>query len=399
MRCFFSILIGLFGLSFIAQAKLPSEHIPSKQEVRFMQEIYKQHNSELALHTRARLLENAYLLEQAHRHYPALLKRQAGVGFDNRYHIRRYLFDAWTAQAWFNAASLSIFTPPARQDAKWLQRTLGQYPSNAQLTEKQLADLTQIEVLPKSSGFDALTLADFYTAMSMQIKFRLHQGDLAAYSAELNRWYQYREAISKITAALKQQQLSLPRLERLALGDILRPTILSQLGVQDMMHGHSPMLNTLKADITDSQINQYYQQHKNRFKYIDSVTAYGAIFDDKTQAETFYTQASKLGVKEAFTQQQDIFAAQQGVLTRQDKHKGFAYQLAFTNPENTLSRVVRTPKGQWLVVYTTSKRHATYPVDSQTVRYQAKNHIARELAKSQYQQGLATWLAQVEAKQ
>ncbi|WP_462157751.1 peptidyl-prolyl cis-trans isomerase [Pseudoalteromonas sp. GB56] len=404
MRCFFAILIGLLGLSFTTQAArasehLPRKHIPSEQEVRFMQEVYKQHNSELVVHTRARLLENTYLLEQAQSHYPALLERQANVGFDNHYHIRRYLLDAWLAQGWFDPQTLGTFAPPSSQNATWLMHTLGHYPSSAQMTDAQLAVLEHIDVLPASNGFAALTFADFYSAMSMQVKFRLHQGDIAAYGAELNRWYQYRQATNKISPKLAKQQLTLSRLEYLALGDILRPTLLNQLGVQEMMHGQSPMLDTLKANITDAQIDQYYQQHKSRFTYIESVMAQGALFREKSQADTFYAEATKLGANHAFAQQQNIFADQGGVLTRQDKHRGFAQQLAFTNPAHTLSRTVRTPTGQWLVVYTADKRYATYPAGSQTVRYQAKNDLAREQAKRQYQQGFMTWLAQLENQQ
>ncbi|WP_105255009.1 peptidyl-prolyl cis-trans isomerase [Pseudoalteromonas sp. T1lg75] len=386
MRLRAIILIGLFGLSSWAYAQLPTP-----QEVSFMRTLYQQQSLELAAQSRERLIENAFLLVQAQHTFPHLLLRQAEVGFDNQYHVRRYLLNAWQVHAWLDPSTLPALPQTPFWTAQWLSQTLGSYPSDGRLSTDRLAQLNSVELLPENGPWPALNLGDFYQSMSMQIKFRLHRADLDVFIAELTRWHKYREASKQLAAKLKQQQLTLSRLEEMALADILRPSILGQLGVQQTLHGQSPELERLKGEISDTQIARYYERHQQSFRYIERVSAQGVRFKDAQAAHAFYEQAMKVGFAAALATHEDIFTQHQGELSRDDKAKGFAYQLAFTLPAQTISRPVRTPKGRWLVIHCQDKEYGLYPAQSQTVRYQAMNAIAKEQAQANYRRQYLAW--------
>ena len=119
------IWIGLIGLSFSSFSQLPSN-----AEVRFMRTVYQQHSADLAAHTRQRLVENAFLLHQAHQRFPSLVVRQATVGFNNHYHVRRYLLSAWQAQGWLDDNAIAPLAPNRAYNDDWLRRTLGHYPAD-----------------------------------------------------------------------------------------------------------------------------------------------------------------------------------------------------------------------------------------------------------------------------
>ncbi|WP_105190453.1 peptidyl-prolyl cis-trans isomerase [Pseudoalteromonas sp. T1lg48] len=380
------ILIGLLGLSSWAYAQLPTP-----EEISFMRTLYQQQSTELAVQSSERLVENAFLLAQAQQTFPHLLLRQAEVGFDNQYHVRRYLLNAWQVHTWLDPSTLPELPSSPSWNADWLRQTLGNYPSNGQLNNDRLEQLNAIELLPENEQLKALSLGDFYQSMSMQIRFRLHRGDIEVLMGELSRWHSYREASKQLAAKLRQHKLSLSRLEQIALADILRPTIQGQLGVQQTLHGQSSELERLKGEVNDTQIARYYERHQQSFRYIERMSAQGVRFNDAQAAHAFYEQAKKVGFTAALANQEDIFAQHQGELSRDDKAKGFAYQLAFTLPANTISRPVRTPNGQWLVIHSRDKEYGIYPANSQTVRYQAINAIAKEQAKTRYKLQFQAW--------
>ena len=387
------IWIGLIGLSFSSFSQLPSN-----AEVRFMRTVYQQHSADLAAHTRQRLVENAFLLHQAHQRFPSLVVRQATVGFNNHYHVRRYLMSAWQAQGWLddNAMAPLALNPAYNDD--WLRRTLGNYPSDGALNQATVNKLAGIKLLDATALSNTLNMADFYQSMSMQIKYKLHQGDMSVFHSELQRWHRFRQSALLVSPLLKSHQLSLERLQDIALADILRPSLLTELGVQQTMHGSSGELERLKQDIKEQDIVAYYERHRERFRYIAKVRAYGVQFDQHEQAQKFYQQAKSQGFISAMGDKENVFGKQNSVLSRDnDSAPVFAKQLAFTLPTDTLSRPVRTPANKWLVLMSTEKAYEYYAKNSETVRYQAIEALAKEQAQQNYEAQFKAWRAHMEA--
>ncbi|WP_199610424.1 hypothetical protein [Flocculibacter collagenilyticus] len=353
---------------------------------------------------RYQLLENQFLLAEAKRLSPKILIRQTSVGFTNAYHVRRYVLDL------LNAANIKVTaTPPSAQainttlglsTSKQLTTLLGAYPHAGSLSHPIETKLKHIELAPlitRAPHETRLSLFDIYDSLSMQSRFRLHQGDLSLLQNEIIKRHRYQQVTQAAQKKLKMLNISLTNLEVIALGDILRPTMLGMLGVTHVMHGESPILETLEQQVSAAQIQQYYARHKEEFRYIDNIAAHAIIFDKRSEAVEFQQHAKSTNIADAFKHKtassnlHDMFAPYNNRLTRAH-HQDWAASVVFTLPEHTLSQPMRTPSGKWLVAYTGDKQLKYFAANHETVTYQAKKEVAKHLAKTQYSNRLNQWL-------
>ena len=229
----------------------------------------------------------------------------------------------------------------------------------------------------------------------MQVRFRLHQGDSDLFKAEVIKKLQFEAAQLNATPLLVKQGINLTHLKELAKGEILRPSIQSWLGVKNMMHVQSPLLENLEQQVSEQQINAYYQANKARFKYLSEVTAQGVMFTQRDQAVRFRNAALSSSFADALTrsQQQDIYAQYHNRLTRKN-NSNWAVQLAFTQQAGELSPVIRSPEGLWVVIISNAQQYSYFTVYDETVRYQAKKAIAIHQAQQRYQQSWQNWQQQ-----
>ena len=93
----------------------------------------------------------------------------------------------------------------------------------------------------------------------------------------------------------------------------------------------------------------------------------------------------------------DIYSKFDNNINRGHK-KEWVVQLAFTQNENELSEVIRSPAGLWVVVLTNDYEYRYFAATGQTVRYQAIKSVALQNAHQQYQQKWAAWHTQNEIK-
>ena len=380
------LLVGLISLPIFAVTTQLSE-----QEFALLTHSYQQHSPKMsAPQVRSKLLEEQFLLLQAEQSQPHLTTRLSAVGFSTEYHVQRYLIDL------IQYSQLSIPQPTlpneltTRYNTAWLTKLLGPYPANGQLSAAitQTLQNTHIEV-----GSHILNVYHLYDRLSMQSRFKLHQGDSAYFHAEMRNYLHYLHVADQ-TATFAKHGLSLTHLTDVAIAAIVSPTMRAYLGVGEMMHLHSPVLETIAAQLTMSQINEFYKNNKEEFRFHSAVNAYGVVFSDHPTALRFHKQATSQGfaaARDAF-KQTDIFAVYQNQLTRTDSRNNWLIQSAFNLPEQTLSSVIRTPKGQWLVVQTGDKTESYYPAQSETVRYLATQSLAKQHAVARYQQAKSQWL-------
>ncbi|WP_273048845.1 peptidylprolyl isomerase [Pseudoalteromonas sp.] len=396
MRYFVYLFVVMFGLLYSSQAFTSVEKY-TPAEIQLMHQIYQQQNSDISLsQTRYRLYENQFLLSEAQRLMPDKVARLSDVGFTTGYHVERYLNNLFIKQ---------LHLPPTIEasnnvkhfTASWLTNTLGEYPANGQYSETQKNTLNLVKL--EHFAFPALSVYDFIKPLSMQIRFRLHQGDNQLFQAEIAKKHQYFINLEKATNAFKAKDINIDNLISIAQGDILRPSIQSWLGVKDMMHGQSPILEQLEKQVSEQQINQYYQANKSRFKYLYQITAQGAEFKNRTDAVKFKNEVTKSTFKAALkaANMNDIYSKFDNNINREHK-KEWVVQLAFTQNENELSEVIRSPAGLWVVVLTNDYEYRYFAATGQTVRYQAIKSVALQNAHQQYQQKWAAWHTQNEIK-
>ncbi|CAM4359663.1 peptidyl-prolyl cis-trans isomerase [Pseudoalteromonas ostreae] len=392
MKALSRCILLLLGLLYSSLA-IASFNQYNDAEVRLMQQVYQQHNANISRKdVRKHMFENQFLLYQAEQHMPELNKRQSTVGFSTQYHVERYLMNIFDTQLnlstpYVKAANLTQY------NAQWLLQVLPSYPANGQYNTEQINKMQRIDL----SGLftTSVNLYEFIAPLSMQVRFRLHQGESDLFKTEVIKKQQFDAALLKATPLLLKQGIDIAHLEELAKGDILRPSIQSWLGIKKMMHGQSPILDTLEQQVSDKEIKTYYQTNKARFKYLSEVTAYGAAFTKREQAVRFRNKAQASSVTDALyiSQQNDIYAQYHNKLTRKNKNN-WAVQLAFTLKAGELSTVMRSPEGLWVVIISNNHQYNYFSATDETVRYQAKKAIAIQKAQQRYQQNWLAWQQQ-----
>ena len=392
MKTLSSCILLLLGLLY-SSLTMASFNQYNDAEVRLMQQVYQQHNANISRKdVRKHMFENQFLLYQAEQRMPELLERQSAVGFSTQYHVERYLMNIFDTQ-------LSLSTSYVKggnltqYNAQWLLKVLPSYPADGQYNAEQINKMQRTEL--RGLFTTAVNLYEFIAPLSMQVRFRLHQGESDLFKTEVIKKQQFEALLLKATPLLLKQGISIAHLEELAKGDILRPSIQSWLGIKDMMHVQSPILDSLEQQISDKEIKNYYQANKARFKYLSEVTAYGAAFTEREQAVRFRNtvQASSFTDALYISQQTDIYAKYHNKLTRKNK-SNWAVQLAYTLKAEELSAVMRSPEGLWVVIISNNHQYNYFSATDETVRYQAKKAIAIQKAQQRYQQNWLAWQQQ-----
>lgn len=361
----------------------------SSDEVNFMHRAYLKHKPEITINeVRTRLYENQFLLQQAALKTPAIIKRQSAVGFSTKYHVERYLKNLFDSQLAIKAQSSQVKLDT--YDSHWLKHTLGPYPKNGQYVQSLIKKMQQIDLTPIL--YNSINLYEFIDALSMQVRFKLHRGDSELFKSELIKKRQFNIAFSKAKPILAKQNIDIEHLYEIAKGDILRPSIQSWLGINTMMHMQSPVLEKLEQQVNKSEIKAFYQANKSQFKFLSQVKAHGAQFANRANAVDFRTLADNKSLEQALviSGKQDIYAQYNSELNRKNK-SSWVVQLAFTTKENTISAVIRTPSGEWVVIHSYEHQFDYFLPEDETVRYQATKAIAKQKAAQQYENNWLKW--------
>ncbi|MBD1581467.1 peptidylprolyl isomerase [Pseudoalteromonas sp. S16_S37] len=383
------LLASLISLPIFAQVTF------TQAETKLVHQILKEKDASITLsQTRARLLENAFLFEQAKQHNSTILTRQSAVGFSSDFHARRYTLTLLKNQFALPQVAMlgdKVWHPYSSQ---WLQTSLPRYPNNNVYAESDLARLDKIDLSHLAAG--KLTLATLMSEQSMQNRYKLHQGDIELFKSLVAEHRRFNLIMQQLNDKLNAQGLSQDKLEYIAKAELLRPTMLTYFGVTHSLHGErSDYLDKLQQRITAQAVHNYFEKNKQNFRYIDKVQANAVLFTDKAKAEQFHRYAQAHPFEQAIIhfKQVDLFAAEKGLVTRQ-KNSSWAQQVAFSLPPNQLSKPIRSPQGQWLVTSTKQRFYAFYDKDSETVKYQAKLALTEVMAKKAYTELKNHWFEQ-----
>ncbi|MDP4983690.1 peptidylprolyl isomerase [Pseudoalteromonas tunicata] len=360
------------------------------EELALLTKRYQQYSPNISSsEVKQKLLEEQFLLAQANQYQPQLVVRLSDVGFSTDYHAKRYLIDLLINEITISEPTLSAKVIKT-YNSLWLKNMLGTYPNTGEL---QTATRDKLKALNIKLGSFNFNFDEFYHSLSMQSRFKLHQGDHNYLLAEMKNWLRYQYLLTQKTA-LAKQGYQLDHLTDIATATIVSPSMRSYFGISDMMHSQSALLQELEQTLSESQLNQFYITHKEQFRYSSEVFATGAIFVDKQSADDFYQLVQKIGFANALKKMnyQDIFAQYHNRLTRNHSRTNWLIQSAFNLAANSLSTVIRSPDGQWVLIETGEKKQDYYSFDSETVRYLAKKSLAKQQALARYQQAKQQWL-------
>ncbi|SFD41384.1 peptidyl-prolyl cis-trans isomerase [Pseudoalteromonas denitrificans] len=383
-----TFLAGIFCLPALAM----TTHF-SSQEIEFMKSFYQQENSDITYQeVEKQLLEDQFLLSEAKLKQPHLLVRQSNVGFDTKFHVRRYLSTLLTPLIpTIKAKFKDIKTLNITQNE--LQFNLGQYPNDGMLSDIKIEKLKQVQLISNPSY--QISLAQIYLSLSMQSRFKLHQGDMKELLRQVNQTYHFEQLKHLSQPILKDKNLSYLHLNSIALAYILRTPMQNYFGITDLMHSQSITLDRLSKNVSKAEIADYYKNNMQRFKYLAQVHSHAIFFNTQEEATDFYIKAKSSSWHKNINDNNlvDIFSIYQNKLTRALTESDWSIQTAFNLRDNTISPPIRSPKGRWLVVNNGDKNYDIYPLNTETVRYQAIKSIAKRTAQQHYDNKLKNWLA------
>ncbi len=335
------------------------------------------------------LYEDQFLLSQVKALRSDWLIRQSAVGFTTDYHVRRYLITllkAMTVKVAVPNIALDLYT------SAWLMTRLQNYAVNGQVSVERRKKWQEIVLF--KDGSIQVTLDDLYQQLSMQMRFKLHQGDSDIFKRELLNYVSQLMTIKNATKSLLASEINMLHLKDIALAKVLRPAIRGYLGLAKVMHVDSQYLEQVKHSVTKKEIAEFYLQHKEQFTFIAKVDAWGAIFTDQQQAQDFRNKVIASSWHSTVKQMAivDIFSPFKHQLERELLHRYWPAQSAFALAKNSLSPVMRTPKGEWLVIKTGDQYTDYYAQDSENVNYLARQVLADKKAYQRFIKAKQFWL-------
>ncbi|WP_440055422.1 peptidyl-prolyl cis-trans isomerase [Pseudoalteromonas sp. T1lg65] len=359
--------------------------------VKLAQKLYVEQREEISFEeAKQRLLENQFLLVQAKLHNEVILTRQSEVGFSTAYHVNKFTTSA--LKHWFPVLDKETVSKVALPLTKQqLVKLLGNYPADGKYSEQQIEQWQNVTL----SSNPVITVAETMLSQSMQNRFRLHQGDIGLLSAIVSQQQHQVDIFTKAKPLLRKQGLTIAQIRQLATGELLRPEMLAYLGLKDEMHGQrSDYVNHLRAAIPLTAIQQFYRKHRDSFRYVKQVQAQGYYFDKRETAQAFRQLVAQQGWEKALMTYKPtpIWRSNDITLTRADKPM-WETQLAFSSEYGSLSPVVRTPHGRWVVLLSHTPQYDYYDATSETVRYQALNALTKQFAQRAYKRAYQQWVA------
>jgi hypothetical protein len=182
-----------------------------------------------------------------------------------------------------------------------------------------------------------------------------------------------------------------------------RDALARYMGAQPDLHFDSPNLKQLQDKVTADDIATYYARHPADFKRIERAEARQLRFADEAAANAASDRLAKGEAFEQVARDSSIAPsrARGGYLGWIDADKArndWLAQLVMAWPPGPSSRPVREPEvtnGQpgWQIVQVLKRQEGIYPLDSETVRYAARQAIARQWAVRDFM-ALSTRLSQ-----
>lgn len=200
--------------------------------------------------------------------------------------------------------------------------------------------------------------------LNLQQRLALQQGDQALLEALL--WQQATLALAPTWLANQGWDKDKVACARALVENRLdRVWLMQHLGLSDDPHQESPVLRQLAKEVTPDQIALYYRRHQDDFRQLAAVDA--RFFEGETQDSLV------------------SLSPEPQRLARQDAQGDVLRTLAFVTPAKGRSAVIRLPSGRFGQVEVLARHYQLLAADSESVAFTARQAIAREKAKANWQ--------------
>jgi hypothetical protein len=234
---------------------------------------------------------------------------------------------------------------------------------------------------------EVISLWEVYQAGNIQEKMSIHHLDLEKLHALIQRYM-----TSSYTQYWLANHSGLSQLEIQALHDfIVQNRTTGQFyrysGFKAGIHDDNTALKKLTQQVSQTEIDQYYQKNKAQFSTVIKVKARHITLDSQALADETHTALKNgLGFSAAvakYSISDDKNSEAPGSLgwIKREGNNDWLSSIPFTQTEGHFSPAFMSPMAPgksrtWEIVYVDQKVEGYYPVGSETVRYIAANEIA-----------------------
>jgi parvulin-like peptidyl-prolyl isomerase len=172
--------------------------------------------------------------------------------------------------------------------------------------------------------------------------------------------------------------------------------VIAYHGVSEDIHDDNLVLDAAFKNVTQAEIKQYYDTHKEKFKRIEFVEARHIRLADLEAAEQvkaaladgmeFSAAAEKFSIAET---KSATPSGSLGKVRAEDSSSKWAKSAVFALKEGVISRPIRSPQADgktvyWEIFLVDKRKESYFDVDSETVRYLAGKEVARQKLETDF---------------
>ena len=250
----------------------------------------------------------------------------------------------------------------------------------------------------------SVTLWDIYRRQNVQGRIAIHNRDTDFLQQQIRRYVMQAYVLDWVRRHSGLTSADLVSLERLLADKRLKEQYLTRKGLLVDIHDNNAALKTLAATVTADEIRDYYTAHKQDFVTIEKVRAQHLRVSTQADADRVYRHiAQGLDFEEAirrYSISKDKSWSTPGDLGwihHQDRKNAWLKGITFVQPVGKVSKPFRSPQvsGQnvyWEIVRVSDRQTGYQSVDSEGVRYQAAQALARDKAVEQFNRSRLQWM-------
>jgi hypothetical protein len=242
-----------------------------------------------------------------------------------------------------------------------------------------------------------LTLWDLYSRMNIQLKVQMHEYNLPFIREAIGQHLATQFVIGWFRDSGEFSQQEVIALEKLVSDRMEKEELLHDLGLLHDIHDDNPALREAMARITDAEVRQYYDSHRDEFRWVEKVRARHIRLDSQERADEVVARikAGELSFEQAiatYSTAPDRNAevpGDLGEIVRGEAADDWLRGLAFVQPEGVVSPPFRSPQSNspvyWEVVFLDEKVMGDMPLDDPGVRYEASKKLARASMQQEFE--------------
>lgn len=295
---------------------------------------------------------------------------------------------------------LSAATKPFTMTRKQLKpHTVMKNKKALGFTDDQIANAKTVELirykLPGQDKDHAITLWDIYRRQNVQGKDILHKADMRFVKTQVQQRLGSLLVLHWMNAHSGLSKLEIDAIKELVFNKHFKKLYITHQGLVSVLHKDNPRLTQMAKSITQEEINEYYNQHKEDYKQVTKARGRQIISSKQDDINAAF-KAIQAGqpfeeVAKQYSTEKDKkgrVVVDTGWIKRGDTEQQWLKTLLFLQPTGEASRPYRSPqlrgvdKVHWRIVIADEKEEEYQAADSGGVTYPVSRILAeRKLTK------------------